>query len=204
MPSIDTSPVDLEALLAGSRPEFEKLVIQESPRLFRILVRMLGDDDEARSTMQETWLQAWQRMDSFRRESKLTTWLYAIGINLARGALRKAKRTRPLDEQDVGHLQPAFNRGMFEHNVDAWSPEQLAVLADRKKMVHAAIDRLPDDYREVVILRDIEEFDTDEVARALEISNGAVRVRLHRARQALRALLDAQMSDPVHFSEGTP
>ncbi len=204
MPTNDPSPVDLEALLAGNRTEFEKLVIQESPRLFRILVRMLGDDDEARSIMQETWLQAWQRLDSFRRESKLTTWLYAIGINLARGALRKAKRTRSLDEQGVGHLQPSFNRGMFEHSVDAWSPEQFAELADRKRMVHDAIDRLPDDYREVVILRDIEEFDTDEVARALDISNGAVRVRLHRARQALRTLLHAQMSDPVHFSGGTP
>ncbi|MEQ9105412.1 MAG: sigma-70 family RNA polymerase sigma factor [Rhodothermales bacterium] len=204
MPTNDPSPVDIEALLAGNRTEFEKLVIQESPRLFRILVRMLGDDDEARSIMQETWLQAWQRLDSFRRESKLTTWLYAIGINLARGVLRKAKRTRPLDEHDVGHLQPSFNRGMFEHHVDAWSPEQFAILADRKQVVHDAIDRLPDDYREVVIMRDIEEMDTDDVARALDLSNGAVRVRLHRARQALRALLQAQMNDQAHHYGETP
>jgi RNA polymerase sigma-70 factor (ECF subfamily) len=204
MASNQTPDIDLEALLSGNRAEFEKLVIQESPRLFRILVRMLGDDDEARSIMQETWLQAWQRMDSFRRESKFTTWLYAIGINLARGALRKAKRTRSLDEKDVGNLLPSFNHGMFEHEVDTWSPEHFAILSDRKQMVHEAIARLPDDYREVVIMRDIEEWDTDEVARALDISNGAVRVRLHRARQALRALLNAQMNRRTQLSGETP
>lgn len=185
--------IDIDALLGGSQAEFEKLVIQESPRLFRVIVRMVGDDDEARSIMQETFLQAWQRRDTFRRESKLTTWLYAIGINLSRGALRKAKRLSSLDDQDVERMQPSFNKGMFAHDVDEWSPLQLAELSDRKEMVHGAINRLPDDYREVVIMRDIEELDTDEVASALGISNGAVRVRLHRARQALRTLLDTHL-----------
>lgn len=191
--------IDIEALLGGNQSEFEKLVTQEAPRLFRILVRMLGDDDEARSIMQETWLQAWQRLDSFRGESKLSTWVYSIGINLARGELRKAKRTRPLDDhaldhQDVEQMQPSFNRGMFAGEVNNWSPHQVAELAERKQLVHDAIARLPDEYREVVIMRDIEELDTDEVARVLDISNGAARVRLHRARQALRGLLQAHLN----------
>ena len=85
-----TTPVDTEAVLRGDQKAFERLVHQESPRLFRVIVRIVKDEDEARSVMQETFLQAYQRLHSFRRESKLTTWLYAIGINLARASLRKS------------------------------------------------------------------------------------------------------------------
>lgn len=187
--------LDVDALLGGNKREFEKLVVQESPRLFRIIVRMVGDDDEARSIMQETFLQAYQRLDTFRRESKLTTWLYAIGINQARAALRKAKRTSSLDDQDVERMQPTFSKGMFAGRVNAWSPLQMAELSERKRLVHSAIGKLPPDYREVVIMRDIEQLSTDEVAEALRISNGAVRVRLHRARQTLRELLDSHIRE---------
>ncbi len=93
--------IDLEALLAGDEKAFEQLVIQESPRLFRVIVRILGDDDEAESILQETYLQAYQRMHTFRKESKLTTWLYAIGINLARASLRKSRRLSSLEDQEV-------------------------------------------------------------------------------------------------------
>ncbi len=193
--SATESVLDVDALLGGSRQEFEKLVVQESPRLFRVIVRMVGDDDEARSIMQETFLQAYQRLDTFRRESKLTTWLYAIGINQARAALRKAKRTSSLDDQDVERMQPTFTKGMFSGSVDAWSPLQMAELSERKRLVHDAISKLPPDYKEVVIMRDIEQLSTDEVAEALNITNGAVRVRLHRARQTLRELLDSHIRE---------
>jgi len=192
--SATQTQIDVDSLLAGSQQEFEKLVIQESPRLFRVIVRMLGDDDEARSIMQETFLQAWQRLDTFRRESKLTTWLYAIGINLARAELRKAKRMSSLGDQDVDRMQPSFAKGMFVETPEHWSPEKLTDLADRKQIVHAAIGQLPSDYKEVIMLRDIEEMSTDEVADVLGISNGAVRVRLHRARQTLRELLASHLS----------
>lgn len=186
-------PLDVEALLAGDAAAFEQLVRQESPRLFRVINRVVNDEDEAASLMQETFLQAYQRLDTFRREAKFTTWLYAIGINLARGSLRKSKRLSPLDEAAVERMQPDFSGGMYVDQAEAWNPHRLAELSQRRDLVHQAIAQLPEDYRVVITLRDIEELSTDEVARILEISNGAARVRLHRARQALRKLLDSHI-----------
>lgn len=188
-PGPKPAPLDVEALLQGDRQAFEQLVRQESPRLFRVIVRIVRDEDEARSVMQETFLQAYQRLDSFRRESKLTTWLYAIGINLARASLRKTRRVETLEEADIERLQPVFSKGMYAQKPDAWNPQKLTERAERRQLIHDAISRLPPDYRLVVVLRDIEQLSTTEAARVLKISEGALRVRLHRARQALRALL---------------
>lgn len=188
-PRQNKNDLDIEAILSGDQAAFEQLVHQESPRLFRVIVRILKDEDEAQSVMQETFLQAYQRLHSFRRESKLTTWLYAIGINLARAALRKKKRLDVLEESDIDRLQPSFSKGMYAQKYEAWNPQKLAERSERKRLVHQAIDKLPPDYRMVVILRDIEQLSTTEAARMLEISEGALRVRLHRARQALRTLL---------------
>lgn len=187
-------PLDVEALLAGDATAFEQLVRQESPRLFRVINRVVNDEDEAESLMQETFLQAYQRLDTFRREAKFTTWLYAIGINLARGSLRKSRRLSPLDEAAVDRMQPEFNGGMYVDHAETWNPHRLAELSQRRELVHQAIAQLPEDYRVIITLRDIEEMRTEEVARILEVSNGAVRVRLHRARQALRKLLDSHIN----------
>ena len=184
------SPVDIEALLAGDEAAFEQVVREESARLFRVINRIVNDEEEARSLMPETFLQAYQRLDTFRRESKFTTWLYAIGINLARASLRKSRRYGPLDEQAVERMQPEFSGGMYTDRFETWNPHRLAELSERKDLVHKAIARLPEDYRTVITLRDIEEIRTEEVAEILNLSNGAVRVRLHRARQALRKLLE--------------
>ena len=190
-------PVDLEALLGGDRTAFEELVRQESPRLFRVIVRILKDDDEARSVMQETFLQAFQRLHTFRRESKLTTWLYAIGINLARASLRKTRRYDMLEESDMERLQPTFSKGMYAQKYEPWNPHQQAERSERQRIVREAIDRLPEDYRLVVMLRDMEQLSTTEAARVLEISEGALRVRLHRARQALRTLLEKKFGSDL-------
>ena len=157
-------------------------------------MRIVQDEDEARSVMQETFLQAYKRLSTFRRESKFSTWLYAIGLNLARASLRKLKRFDTLDEEAIDRMQPAFSNGMYTDSYEAWNPQKIAEKVERKELVHKAINKLPDDYRAIVTLRDIEELSTTEVAEVLDISEGAVRVRLHRARQALRKQLDQYFS----------
>ena len=183
-------PVDIEALLSGDHREFEKMVRAESPRLFRIILRIVRDENEAESVMQEAFLQAFMRLQSFRREAKFSTWLYAIAINLAKGSLRKSMKVTQLQEEDIDRLQPTFVDGHYVESYESWKPDKVAELEDRKRIVHEGIDRLPEDYRSIVILRDIEELPTAEAAAILNISEGAARVRLHRARQALRAILD--------------
>ena len=182
--------VDLDALLAGDKAAFEKVVLKESPRLYRMIMRIVQDEEEARSVMQETFLQAYKRLSTFRRESKFSTWLYAIGLNLARASLRKLKRFDTLDEETIQRMQPTFSNGMFAESYESWNPQKIAEKAERKDIVHKAISQLPDDYRATVTLPDIEELSTTEVAEILDISEGAVRVRLHRARNALRKILD--------------
>jgi RNA polymerase sigma-70 factor (ECF subfamily) len=184
---------ELDALLRGDKKAFEALVREESARLFRVIVRILRDDDEAGSVMQETFLQAYQRIHTFRGESRVTTWLYAIGINLSRAAVRKSRRTTALDEADVDRLQPQFVKGMYRDAGADWDPHKLTERNETQRIVRDAIDRLPESYRMVVTLRDIRELSTAEVAQMLDITEGAVRVRLHRARQALKSLLDPQM-----------
>lgn len=189
--------LDLSALLAGDRNEFDRLVRRETPRLFKVLVRYVRDEDEARSIMQETFLQAYERLSSFRGESKFTTWLYSIGINLARARFRKVKRYELMSEEDMDQLQPSFSRGRYSQSIDAWQPDELAARSETVGLVRRAIERLPEQYRVVVELRDIQEFSTDETADMLAMTPGAVRVRLHRARQALRALLDPYFAKPI-------
>ena len=188
--NVNTNEVDIEALLAGDKTEFEKIVRQESSRLYRMIARLVNDPAEAESLLQETFLQAFQRLDTFRRESKFTTWLYAIGINLARAQRRKLQRTVSLNEEDVERMQPSFSRGMFQDPPVSWDPQKRIIQNEQHALVHEAIGRLPEDYRVVLTLRDIEEIRTEDVADMLGLSSGAVRVRLHRARQALKKLLD--------------
>ena len=156
-------------------------------------MRVLNDEEESRNVLQETFLQAYKRLDTFRRESKITTWLYAIGINLARASRRKSARYDTLSEEDLERLQPKYIAGMRTDKYEEWNPQKLVESQERKRIVHESIQRLPEDYKIIVTLRDIEEMATSDVASMLDISAGAVGVRLHRARQALKKLLTDQL-----------
>jgi RNA polymerase sigma-70 factor (ECF subfamily) len=186
--------LDVDAILSGDRKAFEELVVQESPRLYRIILRIVGDADEAQNVLQETFLQAYKSLGAFRREAKLTTWIYSIGINLSRAALKRSRRFTPLGERDLDQLQPQFRWGMYRDTPESWNPHVLAERKEVQVLVRDAINRLPEDYREVVTLRDMEQLSTTEVAQTLGITEGAVRVRLHRARQALKGLLDSKLA----------
>jgi RNA polymerase sigma-70 factor (ECF subfamily) len=157
---------------------------------------MIRDEDEAKNLTQETFLQAIKNIESFRGEAKVSTWLCSIAINLARAHLRKARRYDVMAEEDLEGLLPTFGfLGQGREVYREWHPEKYTEQEERVKMVHDALEKLPEDYRVVIVLRDLEELSTQEVAELLDTSEGAVRVRLHRARQALRKLLDRRMKD---------
>lgn len=188
-----TSPggdINHQALINGDRHEFEKLVRRESPRLFRVILRIVKDEDEAESVMQEAYLQSYDRIEAFRGEAKFTTWLYAIAINLAKASLRVRKRYSNVEQSEIERMQMLSSDAAPLEGYQRADPHREAELEQRKRIVHKAIDRLPAGHRTILILRDIEELTTAEAAAVLNIREGTARVRLHRARQALRTVLD--------------
>ena len=178
------------ALRAGDETAFERLVRDYGGRLLAVARRMLNSEDDACDAVQEAFITAFRSIDRFEGKSLLTTWLHRIVVNASLMKLRGQRRKR---EQSIEALLPTFVAdGHQAKPGPRWSDSALASLErqETQAQVRACIDELPDSYREVLLLRDIEELDTDTVAEMLAITPGAVKVRLHRARQALKTLLD--------------
>ena len=179
-------------LRAGDARAFEELVRSESPRLLATLRRMLRSEEDARDALQETFLAAFRKLEGFEGGAKLSTWLYRIAVN---AALMKLRSRRRHPEQPIDELLPAFDE--TGHRVPDPAPaagdaEAALDAAARRAVVRRCIDRLPDAHRSVIVLRDIEGFGTDEAAGALGLTREATKMRLHRARQALRTLLSQE------------
>jgi|SRR5581483_3788893 len=207
-PPATPRPVDsdeaalLKGLRAGEQAAYETLVRTYSGRLLAVTRRYLHNDDDARDALQDAFLSAFRGLQTFIEGSLLSTWLHRIAINAALMKLRTRKR-RP--EEPIEDLLPRFledghrEDGHRGNPTRPWKePDGLLERQETRAAVRACIDSLPDTYRTVLLLRDIEELDTEEVAQILDISPNAVKIRLHRARQALRTLLDP------HFREEIP
>lgn len=193
MPDAAT-PADEAELLAGLRAgapaAYERLVREHLPRLLVVTRRILGQEADAQDAAQDAFLSAFRAIGSFDGSSRVGTWLHRIAVNAALMKLRRRAR-RP--EQSIDHLLPRFQDD--GHQLDPPAPweqgaEQLAQRQETRALVRRLIDQLPENYRTVLVLRDIEEVDTEETARLLGVNEGVVKTRLHRARQALRTLLD--------------
>jgi len=181
----------LARLQAGDDAAYAQLVREQTPALLRVTGRLLRSDQEAREAVQDAFVSAFRALPRFRGESRLATWLYRIAINAALARLRARSQA---DEVSLDEWLPRFKEdGHAAEPSIPWPADAGPERREVRERVRAAIDRLPDAYRTVVLLRDIEELTTDEAAQVLGISPGAVKVRLHRARQALRTLLDPWM-----------
>jgi RNA polymerase sigma-70 factor (ECF subfamily) len=180
----------LKRLQRGEEAAYELLVREYGGRMLAVARRVLRHEEDARDAVQEAFLQAFHSIARFRGDSNLATWLHRIVTN---AALMKLRSTSRHPEVSVEELLPQFDEtGHHTRSVREWSasPSLELLRQETRAQVRACIDRLPVQYREIVILRDIEEMDTDETAKILGISTGSVKTRLHRARQALRALLE--------------
>jgi RNA polymerase sigma-70 factor (ECF subfamily) len=175
---------------AGDDAAFEALVVRYQHRVFRLACRLTSETD-APDVVQETFLQIYRHLSTFRGDSLFSTWVYRIATNvgLMHRRARARRPTEPLDE-----FLPRFDAdGTFEATPDALRiPSRVDELLDRHELARkaqAAIDRLPDLYREAFVLRDLEELSTAEVALALGVEPATVRQRVHRARLLVRGYL---------------
>jgi RNA polymerase sigma-70 factor (ECF subfamily) len=181
------------SLRSGDPDAFETLVRTHMPALLRVARRFMRSEEDARDAVQDAFVSAFKSIQKFESNAQLSTWLHRIVINACLMRLR-AQRRRP--EEDIEELLPRFRED--GHQLVASEPwtetaETILERAELGSVVRAAIDRLPDTYREVLLLRDIEELSGEETAAVLGVTSNAVKIRLHRARQALRTLLDPYM-----------
>ncbi|MEW6747542.1 MAG: sigma-70 family RNA polymerase sigma factor [Planctomycetota bacterium] len=181
----------LAAGLKQGLPEsYELLVRQHGGRMLAVARRLLRNEHDARDALQDAFVTAFSSMHAFRGDSSLGTWLHRIVVN---AALMKLRRARSRPEVSIEELLPAFDETGHQTNpiLEDWTEnqEQAFMRTEARSIVRSSIDRLPETHRTVLMLRDIEELATPEVARLLGITENAVKIRLHRARQALATLL---------------
>ena len=176
--ALTTDTEVVSRVLAGDRAIFEVLMRRHNPRVYRTIRAILRDETEVEDAMQQTYLLAYSHLAEFAGASSFATWLTRIAVNEALGRLRKRARLVPVEDPD-----PAEDATM---RPSASTPEEGAANNEAVHIVERAVDTLPVIYRSVVMLRDVEQLSTSETADALGITEEAVRIRLHRARQALR------------------
>ena len=186
----------VEALRTGQEWAFETMVRLHGGRLLAVARRFTRNDEDARDVVQSAYLSAFRALNEFEGACQLSTWLHRIVVNTALMRLRSQRR-KP--EESIEALLPTFQDD--GHHVEQFSDwcapaDQLLERRQTRAMVRACIRQLPGNYREVLILRDIEELSTHEVAEALSMTPAAVKVRLHRARQALSTLLRREYARP--------
>jgi RNA polymerase sigma-70 factor, ECF subfamily len=182
-------PALVVGLRAGDVAAFETIIRQNGPVLLALARRLLRHDDDAREAVQEAFVSAFRASQRFEGASRISTWLHRIVVNACLMRLRAKRHVEvSIDEWLPAFLPDGHHLSVF---VD-WSEAAYTRLEqdETRRLVRECIDRLPDSYRTVLLMRDIEGLPVSEVAAALEISENAVHVRLHRARQALRTLLD--------------
>lgn len=162
----------------GDREAFGELVEQYRDNVYRLAYRMCGNAYDADEAAQEAFVAAWRALPNFRGDAKFSTWLYRLTTNAAIDVMRREKR-----HQTVGDGE------MIEVADDADSPQETVERTEQQEAVQKALATLSEEYREVLLLRYMEELDYAEIAEVLQLPSGTVKSRINRAKAALKAAL---------------
>lgn len=174
----------IDEALAGRSAAFGQLVLKYQDRLFTALAHVIGGVEDARDAAQDAFVQAFVKLESFQRNSTFYTWLYRIAFNAAISRSRKKRPNESLDgRREAAGLEPIDHR----HG----GPTESVERNERAEQVRHALDGLPHDYRVVIVLREIDGCDYEQISEILDVPVGTVRSRLHRARLQLKDQLKA-------------
>jgi RNA polymerase sigma-70 factor (ECF subfamily) len=176
----------------GDADAFERIMRRHNRLLFRTARSVLKDDAEAEDALQEAYLRAWRALPGFRADAQLSTWLVRIVLNEALGRLRRrGAQVIPLDA-DTEIADVELTGAAVDESADR-QPERQAMRAELRRLMEARIDRLPEAFRTVFMLRAVEELSVEEVATALGVPEATVRTRFFRARSLLREGLSREL-----------
>lgn len=186
MPAQIQDDIVVRRVLAGEKELFEILMRRYNQTLYRVLRGYLRDEDDLEDAMQDTYLKAFDKLQQFQGKSAFSTWLIRIGINEALLRIRSLKKTRSmvLHEADIDDERIVELPDTREMN-----PENLAINLETRQLIEKAIEQLPEKFRIIYILKEIEGMKNEEIADCLDISGPNVKVRLHRARTLLKDTL---------------
>jgi len=173
---------------------FRAIMQRHNRRLFRLARAILGNEAEAEDALQEAYVRAFSALNTFRGEASLATWLTRIVMNEALGQARRRRRCVDLDTLDTALQQGESQVIVFPTLASTGDPEWSAARAEIRHLLEQAIDELPDPFRLVFIMRDVEDMSTEETANALGIRPETVKTRLHRARRLLRKALNDRLA----------
>ena len=171
---------------AGSVAAFNILVERYSERLTHYLYGFLGDMRRCEDLLQETFLRVYRNRHSYRRIAKFSTWLYTIAGNLARSEYRKRKRRRLYSIQSVNRDNEEYEMQLPD---ESFAPDKHAESIIQDKYIQQALDDIPASFREVVVLRDVQQLAYDEIAEITGLPMGTVKSRINRGRTKLQTLL---------------
>ncbi len=186
----------VERAKRGDQSAFRTIMEQNNQRLYRVARAMMKDDTEAEDVVQETYLRAFSNLSKFRGESSLTTWLTRIALNEALGRKRRQRPTVSLADVEAAQETNA-QIIRFPAMSTETDPERTAAQHEIRRLLERAMDALPERFRVVFVMRDVEEMSIEEAASQLGIRPETVKTRLHRARRLLRQSLDGELASSL-------
>lgn len=178
----------------GDESAIRTIVQRHNQRLFRTARAVIRNDWEAEDVVQAAYTKAFTNLAAFRGEAQLSTWLTRITLNEALGRVRARKNTTGLEEIDMQTMAPGGEVLQFPSSLSATDPESELSRSQARHLLENAVDELPDDFRAVFVLRDVEGMSTDEAASYLGIRPETAKTRLHRARKMLRQSIEKKLS----------
>jgi RNA polymerase sigma-70 factor, ECF subfamily len=201
VPELDETSEDrfIERLAARDERAFNELVEAYEQRVFRLLFRMLGRRDEAEDMAQEVFVQVFKAIGTFRGESKLGTWIYRIAVNLCKNRIKYLSRRHSGDEDE---LEPAAERAPLDGGKgvtlgETSQPDHMLEGLEVERIVKECITELDADFREVLVLRDVEDLTYEELCEVTGLPDGTVKSRLHRARGMLKKAVEQRLGDKI-------
>jgi RNA polymerase sigma-70 factor, ECF subfamily len=178
----------VERVRAGESGLYELLMRRYNQRVYRVVRSVLTNDEEAEDVLQDAWVRAYEHLDQFQGRASFSSWVTKIAFYEALARARKNKRWTPLEDPEGEIMPEAERRQPFTE-----TPEAQAMRAQLGRILQMAVDELPESYRSVFVLREVEQLNTAETAECLGLSEEAVKTRLHRSRALLRRDLEGRI-----------
>ncbi len=177
----------------GETGLYEMLMRRYNQRLYRVIRSVVTNDAEAEDVLQEAWVRAYEHLDQFESRAAFSTWVTRIAFHEALARTRNSRRWTPLENNSTGEIMAEADR----RQTTSETPEMQAMRGQLGRMLQVAVDGLPETYRAVFVLREVEQLSTSETAECLELSEEAVKTRLHRSRALLRRELENRLGPAV-------